>query len=71
MLGRGEDEGAGHHMKLPAPDHVHALGLREQGSSVEAMGTEKDHASLGEIRLFLCRLPVARHLLCGLRASGG
>ena len=38
---------------------------------VQAMGSEKPHAHLEETGQFLCRLPLARQLLCGLRASGG
>ena len=38
---------------------------------VQATGGKKPLAHLGETGRFLCRLPVARHLLCGLRAPGG
>ena len=67
LLGRGRRRGS-HHRKLPALEHAHDLGLRRRGGSAEAMGGEKPLAHLREIRHFLCRLPVARHLLCGLRA---
>ena len=36
---------------------------------MKAMGSKKPLACLGEIGCFLCRLPVTRHLLCGLMAS--
>ena len=71
LLGRGEEKGVGRPSKLPAPEHVQASRLRGQGGSVEAMGCEKPLAHLGAIRCFLCRLPVARQLSCGLRALGG
>ena len=58
----------GCHRKLPMLKHAHAHRLRMWGNSVEAMGGEKPFAHLREIRSFLCRLPVARQLLCGLRA---
>ena len=44
--------------------------LRWWGGSAQAKGGEKPLACLGEIGHFLCRLLVARHLLCGLRVSG-
>ena len=56
------------HRKLPVLEQVHAGSLRGWGSSAEATGGEKPFAHLREIRHFLCRLVVARQLLCGLRA---
>ena len=70
LLGRMR-RGVGHHRKLPALEHAHACMLRGWGCSVEATGGKKPLAHLGETGRFLCRLPVARHLLCGLRAPGG
>ena len=68
LLGRGEEEGwatIGNSLHLS----VHMpRGLRGWGGSAEVRGIEKPLACLGEIRHFLCRLPVARHLLCGLRS---
>ena len=58
----------GPHRTLPALDCEHACRLGGWGGSVEATGGEKPLAPLREIRCFLCRLPEARHLLCGLRA---
>ena len=59
--------------------HVHACRLSEGGEAlVQAMGalvqltdSKKPLAHLGETGCFLCRLPVARHILCGLRAPWG
>ena len=71
LLGRvrGDED---HHRKLSAPEHVHACGISEGGVAlVQAMGGEKSLTCIGETGYFLCMLPVARHLLCGLRASGG
>ena len=66
LLGKGG--GVGRHRKLPAPLRAHAHGLRGRVGSAEVMGGEKPLAHLETIRRFLCRLPVARHLLCGLKA---
>ena len=72
LLGRARGGGADHCRKLPAPEHVHACGLSEgRVALAQAMGSKKPLAQLGEIGLFLCRLLLVRHLLCGLRASGG
>ena len=72
LLGRGGDEGrAGHHRKLPELEHEHVHRLGGQGGSAEAVGSEKPLAHIGKIRHFLCQLLVVRHLLCGLKASGG
>ena len=71
IVGEGRGGEAGCHRKLPALEHVHASRLRVQSGSAGATGCEKSFAGLGEIRHFLWGLPVARHLLCGLRASGG
>ena len=67
IVGEGRGEGAGCYRKLPVLDVAYAHGLRGWGSSAKATGGENPLAHLGEIRCFLCRLPVARHLLCGLR----
>ena len=66
----GEERGGevGHHRKLPVLEHVHAHRLRGWGGSMEAMGNEKPLVCLRELRCFLCRLLVASHLLCVLRA---
>ena len=72
LLGRARGRGADHHRKLPALEHVHPHGLSEGGVALsQTTGDETTLAPLGETGCFLCRLPVARHLLCGLRASGG
>ena len=73
IVGEGRGKGAGHHRKLPAPEHAHAHGLTEGWTAlVQATGAdmEKPLARLGEIRCFLCILPVTRRLSFGLRASG-
>ena len=57
LLGRGSEEGQA------------AIGNSLLQSMHMPAGLEgKPLAHLGEIRHFLCRLPVVRHLLCGLRA---
>ena len=62
----------GLHRKSPAPEHAHAHRLSEgRAALVQAMGGEKPLAHLGEIGHSLCRLQVARHLLCGLKGIGG
>ena len=68
IVGEGREGEAGRHRKFPVLECVPAHGLRGRGGSAESNGGEKPLAHLGEIRCFLCRLPVARHLLCGLRA---
>ena len=71
LLGRGERERQTT-IGNPAPERVHAHGLSEGRAALEqAKGCKKPLAYLGQIGCFLCRLPVARHLLCILRASGG
>ena len=71
LLGRVRGVGVDCHRKFPAPEHEHAWGLRGWGCSVQAIGGEKEKplSPLGEIGHFLCRVPLDRHLLCGLRAS--
>ena len=72
LLGRVRGGGVDHHKKLPELERAHARGPSEGGMAlVQAKGSEKPRACLGETGHFLCRLPVARHLLCELRASGG
>ena len=71
LLGRGEEEGwaaIGNSLHQSVHKPMILLG---GVALVQAMGDEKLLARLGEIGHFLCRLPVARHLLCGLKASGG
>ena len=47
-------------------------GLSEGGKTLaQDLGSKKPLAPLQETGHFLCRLPVARHLLCRLRALGG
>ena len=68
LSGRVEEEGrATIGNSLFQSVHI-PTGLEGGGGSTEAVGGEKPFACLREIRRFLCRLPVARHLLCGLRA---
>ena len=50
---------------------LHGCRLRGQSALQRLWGSQKRLAHLGEIKHFLCRLLVARNLLCGLRASGG
>ena len=51
---------------------AHVCGHSEGSAALaQVTGGEKPLASSGEIGHFLRRLPVARHLLCRLRASGG
>ena len=74
IVGEGERRRGGRHRKLPAleHEHAHAHGASEgRAALVQAMSGEKHLAPLKETGHFLCRLQVARHLLCGLRASGG
>ena len=60
------------HRELPAPECEHICRLSEGGVAlVQATGSETPLAHLEETGHFLCGLMVARHLLCGLRASGG
>ena len=68
IVWEGRGGWAGCHRKLPVLEQVHAGSLRGWGGSAEATGGEKPLAHLREIRHFLCRLVVARQLLCGLRA---
>ena len=70
LLERVKGGGADHHRKLSTPEQVHACGLRGQGGSVQDMGSEKTLAYLREIGCFVCRLLVAKHLLCGLTSGG-
>ena len=71
LLGRMRGEGEDHHRKLPAPEHeLQHHGLSESGVALaQVTDSEKSLACLGETGRFLCRLPVARHLLCVLRES--
>ena len=69
LLGRVRGD---HPRKVPAPECVHARGLSEGGEALaQAMGCKKRLDRLGDSGCFLCRLLVARYLLCGLRVSGG
>ena len=47
------------------------VGSRGQMALAQTRGCKKPLAHSGETGRFLRRLLVARHLLCGLRASGG
>ena len=72
LLERVRGGGADHHRKLPGPEHAHAHRLSEvRAALAQATVSENPLAHLGETGHFSCRLPVARHLLCGLRTSGG
>ena len=72
LLGRARRGGMDCHRKLPAAECAHPSGLSEgRVALAQAVGGEKPLAHLGETGHFLCRLPVAKHLLCGLRASEG
>ena len=72
IVGEGERRRGGCHKKLPELECAHACGLSEgRGALVQAKGGKKPLAHLGEIGHSLCRLQVARHLLRGLKASGG
>ena len=70
LLARPRGGGVDHYRKLPEPECKHAWGLRGRGSFAQATGGEKPLACLGEMRYSLCRLQVAGHLLCGLKALG-
>ena len=71
IVGEGERRRGRCHRKLSAPLSVHACWISEgRVALAQTMGTQKPLTTLGEIG-HLCRLPVARHLLYGLRASGG
>ena len=70
LLGKVRGGGADHHRKLPAMECAHACELSEGSAAlVQATGGKKPLACLGETGCFLCRLPMARHLLM-LKASG-
>ena len=72
LLGRARGGGADCHRKLPSLDCAHACRRSEgRAALAKSMGHEKPFSLLGETGHFLCSLLVARHLLCGLRASGG
>ena len=72
LLGRVRGGGADCHRKLLASECAHACGISEgREALVQATSSEKTPAYSGETGHFLYRLLVARHLLCGLRASGG
>ena len=72
IVGEGERRKGGHHRKPPVLECAHAHGLSEGGvAQAQATGGEKPLAHLGETGCFLYRLQMARHLLCGLRASEG
>ena len=67
LLGREEEEGRAATGKALLQSVRMPKGLADG-----PLGAAKNPlAPLGEIRRFLCRIPVARHLLGGLRASGG
>ena len=69
LLERARGGGVGHHRKLPAQEYAPACWLLKGGAALaQPTGSENPLAHLGEIGHSLCRLPVARQLLCGLRA---
>ena len=70
MLGKG---GAWVDPKeAPGTRAAHAPGSEDQVALCRfPAGGEKPLAPRRETGHFFCRLPVVRHLLCGLRASGG
>ena len=65
LLGRGEEEGHATIGNSLLQSLCMPVGLEGEEA---LLGGKKPLSCLGEIRCFLCRLPVARHLLCGLRA---
>ena len=70
LLGRGEEKGwttIGN--SLHRSVRMCTCGLSEDRAAL--VQAKKPLVHLRETGHFLCRLPVARHLLCGLRASGG
>ena len=72
LLGRVRGGGTDLHRKLHALSVCMPHGLSEDGAVLtQAMGSEKPFALLGKAGCFLYRLLVYRHLLCGLRTSGG
>ena len=72
LLGKARGGGAGRDRKLPARELCMPTGSQRVGWLWHGiLGSKKPLACLGETGCFLCRLVVARHLLCGLRASGG
>ena len=69
--GEGERRRGGHHRQLPTTEYAHDHRPTEGGVALaQDMGGEMPLAHLGKIGCSLCRLQVADHLLCGLRASG-
>ena len=72
LLRRARGGGANYQKKLPALECAHTSELSEgRAALVQATGSETPLALLRETGCFLCRLLVARHLFCGLRAPGG
>ena len=68
LLGRGEEVvPAAIGNSLHQSEHMPA-GLEGGATQQRIRGGRKPLAHLGEIRCFLCRLLVAKHLLFGLRA---
>ena len=55
----------------PLVARSHLLLYRDPAALVQAVQGKKPLGHLGETGHFLCRLLVARYLLCVLRASGG
>ena len=65
ITGEGERRQGGPPEETPCTEHAHACGRPWR------LRLQKALAPSGEKGCFLCGLLVARHLLCGLRASGG
>ena len=67
-MAQGAQEKVQAHRRGKAP----LLG-RARGGGVGPHATDSENplAHLGETGSFLCRLLLTRHLLCGVRASGG
>ena len=68
FLGRGEEEGQAAIGNSLFWSICMPVGLEGRAALQRLRTAKKPLAPLGEIRHFLCRLLVARHLLCGLRA---
>ena len=72
IVGEGRRGGVDRHRKFAASERARARRLSEgRAALAQATNSEKPLAHLGETGRFWCRLPVVRHLSCGLRASGG
>ena len=67
LLGRARGRGVEGHRKLCTERAQRRLSEGE-AALAQAKGSKKPLARLGETGSFLCGLPEARHLLCGLRA---